>query len=295
MNSPKFIKSCKKSKLAPTNEDNESHLDTTQNNSTIIIDKNIQKNTHLIHNIYGKSYFMMLDALSELQKKQYLFGYDKIKFNGEVGKLFINKTYQEIFNMICNPPIKNLYEYYGKEDKVKLFIDLDCKICENNNYTFNYITKKAIESTNNKLKDYGIENPKYIILSANTESKLSAHIIYPEIIFENIYLMKDFFSLVDCPELKDNKIFDLSVYKAGNLRIYGASKIDKNNKLKLYSTNNYKYVDEYTFFLDTLLKHTNNIKQLNYEPSQVIIKHKNKRIIDKVNNKNKNSEYVRDT
>ena len=290
MNSPKFIKSCKKSKLAPTNEDNESHLDTTQNNSTIIIDKNIQKNTHLIHNIYGKSYFMMLDALSELQKKQYLFGYDKIKFNGEVGKLFINKTYQEIFNMICNPPIKNLYEYYGKEDKVKLFIDLDCKICENNNYTFNYITKKAIESTNNKLKDYGIENPKYIILSANTESKLSAHIIYPEIIFENIYLMKDFFSLVDCPELKDNKIFDLSVYKAGNLRIYGASKIDKNNKLKLYSTNNYKYVDEYTFFLDTLLKHTNNIKQLNYEPSQVIIKHKNKRIIDKVNNKNKLDE-----
>ncbi len=106
--------------------------------------------------------------------------------------------------------------------------------------------------------------------------------------------MKDFFLSVECAELKDNKIFDLSVYKPGNLRIYGTSKINKNNMLKVHSTNNYKYVNEYTFFLDTLLKHTKNIKVLNYQPVQTITAstsiQKNKRIINKLNNKNKLDE-----
>ncbi len=280
----KTLKCVKDSKLAPTNKEQMSQPDSIYT----LENKNLEK-THSNNSIY----YLLEDAQKNLQENQFIFGFDYLKSSGDVVKRFINKTYKQIFRFINKEPIKNLYEYWNKDDKLKLFIDLDCKLTNSNQYTFDYITETAIEATNKKLLEYNIKNPTYIILSANTNEKLSAHIIYPEVIFDNIYLMKNFFETIDCDKLKDNKIWDSSVYKPGSLRIYGTAKINKNNKLILDSHKNYKYNDEYKLFLDTLLKHTNNIKPIEYQIKEKNINYiqkKNKIIIDKVNNINKIGE-----
>jgi len=294
MSSQKIIKKNEESNLAPTNKDSEYNYSNT-NHTISTVEKNFQKNTYENNNVYGKSFYTLQNSIDSINSSEYIFSFDKIKYNGDCVKAYINRTHKEVYDLIKNPPIKNLYEHFGKNENVKLFIDLDYKLSNEKKYSFSYITKTAIKATNNKLKEYGIKKPKYIILSSNTEEKLSAHIIYPEVIFENIYMMKDFILSINCKELKELHIWDSTVYRPGSLRIYGASKINKNNKLILHSTKNYNYVDEYIFFLDTLLRYTNNIGPINYKP---IYKKINKPIIktlvDKINKKNNlaNCDYI---
>ena len=112
---------------------------------------------------------------------------------------------------------------------------------------------------------------------SDTLLKLSLHLIYPEIIFNNIYEMKYF--------MNDIQLIDQNPYKIGCFRMLYCSKIGKNNKLLFFRGIDYeKPNDDYLLFLDCCICYSqNNIKSVELIIPN-IIKTKNERLI-KLNNK----------
>ncbi len=84
--------------------------------------------------------------------------------------------------------------------------------------------------------------------SDNPKKKLSAHIIYPFIHFENIYHLKEFMQQIKHP-LVDKHIFDHSIYKDGCFRMLWNSKMGKQNKLEFDYAINYEYNGDTKEFL----------------------------------------------
>ena len=118
--------------------------------------------------------------------------------------------------------------------------DIDKNISRKKN--LNKYINDVIQLTNNCLdKEFNIQNPRIIILKSKynkNTGKLSAHIIYPDTIFENILDIKKFYLETKSP-LIEAGILDINPYKTGCLRMLWCSKINKNNKLKFYKGINY--------------------------------------------------------
>jgi len=88
-------------------------------------------------------------------------------------------------------------------------------------------------------------------------TKLSAHVIYKNILFEDIYKMKIFMNELDSPLIKNN-ILDLNIYKEGCFRLLWNSKKGKNNILNFYRGINYNRATDKQLFYDCLLLNSNN-------------------------------------
>ena len=193
----------------------------------------------------------------------YLFSEDKIivKDNQEnIIKQFYLLDYKTIY-LLSKKKKFHLYENYEANEKVKLFIDIDIKLdnnnIENKDEYFDEIIDKSIKLFIDELKKYDIKDPEIIILKSSSNNKLSSHIIFNDVIFEDIYHMKQFFGNLKS-DLIENKIIDENVYKIGCLRLLWNSKINKNINLEYYKNINYKYTTDKQLFYDCLLKNIPN-------------------------------------
>ena len=156
----------------------------------------------------------------------------------------------------------HLFECFEGDEHIKLFMDIDIKNPDNLNSLkekqdyLNQIIDSSIKLVLDKINEihkYKIDDAKILIMKSDSFTKLSAHIIFQNIIFENVYHIRHLFSLLDS-ELIINKILDDSIYRRGTFRLLWNSKANKNINLEMSRTINYNFVDDKTLFMDCLLK-----------------------------------------
>jgi len=196
-------------------------------------------------------FYTKKDALQFKSSNKYLFGFDK---DTTSKKIFELTTYQKLYKKIITKPC-HYYEYYENDQPIKLFFDIDQPITIHSSYTIDSL----IQTTLNIIQPYITnQDQSTIILNASTPTKNSLHIIFPNIIFPNISNMNQFVKQIKQETNHvyfDKKIIDTSIYAPRCFRIMHCSKFDKNNTLILHSTHNYKQINDYQLFLDTLLLH----------------------------------------
>ena len=228
--------------------------------TTISIDKNLAEKPH------SKNFEKKIDAVEYIKnnpnKNLYLISQD-LSTKGH--KNFYSMDYETLYSLTSTKK-QSLYENYEKEDNVKLFLDIDMKTKEipkdaNHMTHFNNILLEIMDIMKLNLAKYDIYNQEIIILSACREDKLSAHIIYNNVYFEDIFKMKFFIMQIDS-ELIKKKIIDPNVYKPSCLRMLWCSKLGKNNNLELDRVINYKFVNNKKLFMDSLIRNINKKCQL---------------------------------
>jgi hypothetical protein len=178
-----------------------------------------------------------------------LFSRDINKNNG--AKMFLLKSYQDMYNIVKNDKNKCYYEDHTFNEKIKLHIDIDVNRMYldaiDRNKDIDVVIDNLMPILSQKIYDvFNISNPRTIILISDTLLKLSIHIVYIDILFSDIYSMghflSDFFSFIDP-----------AVYKHGCFRMVHCNKIGKNNTLVFYKGYYYNYSDDYQLFIDSCL------------------------------------------
>ena len=148
---------------------------------------------------------------------------------------------------------KHVYELIPQGYPVKLYFDLEYLIEYNPWTTMTIAAAKLHELTQQLLVKIfnrrGLHDVIY--LDATTSKKASVHLIYPDVIFENMTHLKEFirklqqfihqrnldetfriFKPNGDTELEEDSLIDWSPYKPDQLfRIYGSSKLTKKNHL----------------------------------------------------------------
>ena len=209
----------------------------------------------------------------------FMFCGDKRGANGDVYKTCFALSYNNVLSYITNKNL-NWYEYIHPNTPVKLFIDIDYKTKECKRIKLNKILNKIIKDCINLVKDelekvYGITNPETIILKSNLDikkgetNKPSSHVIFSNVMFDNIDSMKLFVSGLKS-DLITNGIFDMNPYKIGCLRMLHCAKLDKRNKLQYDRCENYEY-NEDTIFYDGCVTYKVPQKQYTYIENDQII------------------------
>lgn len=219
--------------------------------ATISTEKIFLENTNFLYAETKKSILEHIREHSDL----HIFSEDELKGNKTV-KSFFATDYETVY-VLSKKKKFHIYENYERDEKIKLFIDIDIKEFPDNineDVYFDNIINKSIKLFTNKLKEKNVFNPEIIILKSSSETKLSSHIIFNNIIFEDIYHMKHFLSDLDDSKLVKEHTIDLSVYKTGCFRILWNSKLGKGINLEYYRSINYNYVSDKQLFYDCLLK-----------------------------------------
>ena len=198
--------------------------------------------------------------LEDIPEGTQLFSRDINKDNGS--KMFLTKSYEEIYSIIKNEKIKCYYEDHTYNTKIKLHIDIDIKkeyIDKiDRDDEINIILDNLLNMLNLKIEQVlNIKNPRIIVLVSNTLLKLSIHIIYVDILFDNIYSMGDF--------MKNYlSIIDKSIYKKGCFRMLYCNKLGKYNTLIYYKGYNYEIENDYQLFIDSCLCSNNILDTVDY-------------------------------
>ena len=185
----------------------------------------------------------------------YLFSEDTINNEKKEVKQFYLIDYKSVY-LLSKQKKFHLYENYEKNEKVKLFIDIDIKEFPddiNKDKYFDEIIDKSINLYTDELKKYDIINPQIIILKSSSDTKLSSHIVFNDVIFDDIYRIKYFFEKLDSDLIKST-IIDKNVYRSGCFRMLWNSKLGKNINLEYYKSINYKYTTDKQLFYDCLLR-----------------------------------------
>ena len=242
-----------------------------------------------------------LEKLKELDDPNlHLFGYDLFPKRGE--KRHELWPYKRLYKYIISEKDPNYYEFFEADYKVKLFIDIDCDFAKHPecvDYTIDELIDKTIKILTKKLEKYGYSFVPIITLNATTVEKLSSHLIFPTVVFENIRVMDNFMNET-FKDMSDNildTVIDLGVYKTGCLRLMHCSKKGKANKLKLYKTYNYTNYKDKDVFMDCLVTNVQDIKPINFTIQQIVKKQINNNVKkqdenkDLKNNNNLNERY----
>jgi hypothetical protein len=214
---------------------------------------------------------------TENKTDEQLFAFD-VNING--AKNFVFNSYINIYDIIKNPN----YNSHFHEDNtfaksIKLYIDIDEDKKFNNELErdkyANFILGNILSKLSIKIyQSFKINDTPSIILISDTLNKLSLHIIYPNIVFNNVYEMKYFINDID--------YIDQAVYRVGCFRMMYCSKFGKDNKLIYFDSRNYKKPnDDYLLFLDACICYTNNKKPLEYKIKEINVKPSNKKIIER--------------
>ena len=202
-----------------------------------------------------------LDKLDLLTSEYKLFSYDSEKADGS--KIFFLCTYNLLYNdIITNNNSIHYYENYNDNQNIKLFFDIDCKIdqldkniLENkDDFLDNVIVviKKLLDKIN-----INYDTQKILILDASTNQKYSFHIIFPNIIMNNVIQIKLLLNDIDDYN-NTKKYIDNAVYRNTCFRTLYSSKINKNNTLKIYKKINYDNSESNKqLFMDSLLLNFN--------------------------------------
>lgn len=217
-----------------------------------------------------------LAKLEELEDPNlHLFGYDLFPKKGE--KRHELWPYKRLYNYIISEKDPNYYEFFEADYKVKLFVDIDCEFAKHPeciDYTIDELIERTIKILTKKLDKYGYSFVPIITLNATTVEKLSSHLIFPTVVFENIRVMNNFMDET-FKDISDNvlkTVIDLGVYKTGCLRLMHCSKKGKTNKLRLYKTYNYTKYKDKDVFLDCLVTNVQDIKPINFTIQQIVKK-----------------------
>ncbi len=197
-------------------------------------------------------------------------------------KRFITTTHDILYEKVSEKEL-HMYESFEAGEQVKLFIDIDLKgkqlpkEKDQWNDKFNSVVYTTIQLVNKQLEQYDIPLKQIIVLCASTHEKISAHIIYRNVVFNNITDMKFFMHNIRSPLVDDN-IIDLSVYKVGCLRMLHCSKMGKNNPFKLNNCIDYKATNPKELFLSSLVRHIEtNSSTINFKaPDNIKLKPKKK-------------------
>jgi len=220
----------------------------------------------------------------------YLISEDISNFNH---KKFYAIDHESLF-LLASTKKYCLYECYEIGDKIKLSLDIDVKAKDipsgsNRKMYFDNLIDRAINLIGLNLEKYKIKDPEIIVLQSCREDKLSAHIIYNNIYFDDVYAIKVFMMSIDS-ELICKKTIDPLIYKVGCLRMLWCSKYGLSNPLEFYKAYNYQYNDNELgnkkLFFDSLLRNINDKSQL--VPIEIP---KNVKIVKRNRpNKNKNTD-----
>lgn len=217
------------------------------NNLTISLEKKISSPYALF-----QTKIPALEYMKGQSEDLHLFSRDITK---DGHKEFIVSNYQTMYHLIIIKKDNNYYENFEGDQPVKLFIDIDIpgnKVKGDKDICFRNYIKRVIRLLDNELRKYGITDKPLVLKSRYWDTKLSGHMIYPTVVFENIYHMKAFFLNIDSPLITE-KIIDPSVYKISCFRMDECCKMGKQNWLHYYDSGTYEYIDEYTLFMDSLV------------------------------------------
>lgn len=192
---------------------------------------------------------------------------------------FFWATTKEVFDVIKSQKDSHFLETIEPKNTVKLAIDIDHQLdYDVDNLTSNIITDNIVRSVvldiNKHLEEeYNITDVEVIILRSKLyKRKISLHIIYKNVIFENIVQLKYFMKNIQ------NTFVDQNIYRVGVFRCMNCSKYGKDNVLNLYKGIKYKKPESsYQLFLDTLLtynKYTekDNIHRINNVMEKIMLK-----------------------
>lgn len=210
-----------------------------------------------IKNPQFKYFHKKIPCLEYLTTHQnlYLFGED---INSDLAKRFYAMDYHSIFQLSQQKKF-HLYEYFERDNPLKLFLDIDVKMGKMDKdqqlIIFNKVCQESIDLVLKYLKLYNIQNPEIIILSSCREHKVSSHVIFNNVVFESHEHMKFFMSEIKS-KLIEEKIIDLSVYKTGGFRMLWNSKYGINRNLEFHKGINYTYTTDQQLFMDCLLRNT---------------------------------------
>lgn len=204
---------------------------------------NVKNNLLFMRNSLNRIFTKKEDAIQYLEqnKNLNLFSEDKSSNNGS--KSFIVCDRETIYK-ISHTQLYNLHENYEGNQPVKFFMDIDIKLTYGIDVDPDTVLSDALKLVNSTLSI----DPKYIVLSACREDKISFHVIFINIIFQNIDDMKYYMSKIN---IKNTGI-DICVYRPGCLRMMNNSKRGRSHILNYYSSN-YDTSNEEAMFMDTLL------------------------------------------
>jgi len=192
----------------------------------------------------------------------------------------------------------SLYEWLDKDIPVKLYIDVDLDekvIGKIKDDDFDKYINKIHKLTCSLLKkNFKIENPRCIVLkSKNIVGKASAHLIYPDVVFDDLYCIKYMF--FDChldDSLIRHHIIDPNVYKTGCFRFIFCSKLGKDNILEYYKGFDYEKPESDTdLFLDCMIcnmKENKTVLSYEYKSKLKIPKTRNQKALKELQNMNTN-------
>ena len=177
-----------------------------------------------------------------------LFSEDIVKNTGI--KHFLVATRKQIYDLIKTHNRNHLYENIEHNQKVKLHFDIDYKTDEYKrsilNVIFDKLVNEVVRDVSLALEKYDIVNPQILVLKSkqfinkNGGNKVSAHLIFTDVVFNDISDMKLFFYTIES-KLINNKILDGAIYRPGCFRLINCSKIGKENNLYFYKTINFDY------------------------------------------------------
>lgn len=267
----------KQMKIGEVKSNNGSQDPVCQTNlaTTIAIEKNNNKKTD--DYIFSKKNFALEYIQNNTDKQLYLFSQD---LGNKGAKNFVCVTRDEMYNMCTTQKSPHYYENIEANIPVKFHIDIDKKIGQTNrailDHAFNELIEEVIQLFNTEFKKYNVDMPEIIILKSDhvrveeNVTKISAHIIYKNVIFNDINDMKIFIlKMKSDSQLFENNVIDKNIYRVGCFRMMYCSKSGKTNKLRCYRDRNYKFADEKTHFMDSLVTHItgndHHIIQIEYQ------------------------------
>ena len=135
-----------------------------------------------------------------------------------------------------------------------------------------------------ELDEYdNLDNYEIIVLKPVKPTKISLHIIYKNIAFENSEALLQFMEQFEDHDLVINGVIDLSIYKNKTLRLLYNTKYGKDNYLDFYKGINYTKKNDKDFFFDSMVTPQNEDYCL--VPFEIKEKQKNKKSKNKKNNK----------
>ena len=209
-----------------------------------------------------KKYNDKMSALKNMKNNENLYSIDK---NCNGAKYFFNSTFEEISNLLKKD--NHIYENIENDKPLKLFLDIDYKISEEYEIKFENekeLIDNVLTTFNSYLNKENLKSEKYIIFSSKTQTKYSFHVIYNDIIFDNIKSMKNFMNKFNIENSEYKDIIDDRPYKVGCLRCFNQSKINKKNiKNIYYQSFECDILDTLLFYIDDSYKKI-SFEKINY-------------------------------
>ena len=224
----------------------------------------------------------------------------------EINKKNINLFIEQYLNKN-----NNLYEIITEDNNIKFYIDIDKEFKNNTIEDQQYLLNKVIEFIYSKFKqllNIEVDKKDIIILNSSTVEKISFHLIYNNIIFENmevlilfmkIYIKELLLNDVYYYEIFNKTTIDFSIYKKNQqFRLINQSKLNKKGILK--GNENINIFDTFINVHSTtnnkqhIIKKCNlsHLKNINIKPVTKEDKKKLKEVKRKNHNKYENHEKV---